>query len=196
MSKKNMQNPAIFLDRDGTINVDSGYLREPAAVELIPGAAQAIREWNESGFPVIVISNQSGVARGMMSLATMVAVHQAILQLLAKEGAFINASYFCPHHKAGAIPLFSRSCDCRKPGTALISRAIRQHHLDAGQSVMIGDKYSDIAAGNAAGMRTILVKTGNGAAQSRLWRADSSVSQPDAIVEDLSEAAAWWRLNR
>jgi len=144
--------PALFLDRDGTIIRDTGYLRDPDAVKLMPGAATALRVANRLHWPVIVITNQSGLARGLIKPAEYDAVRKRTGALLAEFGARIDAEYFCPHH-----PDFSGPCDCRKPGIALYEQAIRDHAIDAARSGFIGDRWRDVAPALHFGGRGILV---------------------------------------
>ena len=154
-----MDRPAIFLDRDGTINVEKNYLHRIEDWEWIPGAIKAIREFNRAGYLVIVISNQAGIARGFYSEEAVLRLHNHVDMMLAKHGARIDAYFFCPHH-----PQFGeeRNCSCRKPMPGLIRAAQLELGIDLNRSWMIGDKLSDIEAGRAAGVRGILVATGYG----------------------------------
>jgi histidinol-phosphate phosphatase family protein len=143
---------AVFLDRDGTIIDDSGYVRRPDDVKLIAGAAMAIRLAHNVNRPVIVVTNQSGIARGLLTEADYRAVHQRMEQLLAEYGAFLDAEYACPHH-----PDVTGPCDCRKPGLALYERAARDHGLDLAASAYIGDRWRAGAPGGHYGGVAILV---------------------------------------
>ena len=143
---------AVFLDRDGTIIEDAHYIARPEAVRFMPGAARAIRRLNEAALPVIVITNQSGIARGLLTEDAYEAVRRRLDDLLAAEGAHVDATYHCPHH-----PDFGGSCDCRKPGVALFERAARDHAVDLARSFFIGDKWRDIAPAKPLGGRGILV---------------------------------------
>jgi len=143
---------AVFLDRDGTIIHDAEYLQDPDGVELLPGAGQAIGQLNSRGIPVIVVTNQSGIARGLLTEADYEAVRARLDELLAAEGARIDASYFCPHH-----PDFTGPCDCRKPSTQLYRRAAADHGLDLTRSTFIGDRWRDVAPALELGARGILV---------------------------------------
>ena len=170
---------AVFLDRDGTINEDPGYIRRPSELHLIAGAAAAIRALNLRGLPVVVISNQSGIARGYLTRNELDAVNSRLTELLEEGGAAIDALYFCPH-------LPDEGCQCRKPATALVERAAKE--LGVRCSYMVGDKWSDIALSHAAGGRAVLVKTGHGLeALARL----SETEEPDFIAEDLTSAVEW-----
>ncbi|HVZ48118.1 MAG TPA: HAD family hydrolase [Gemmatimonadaceae bacterium] len=145
---------AVFLDRDGTIIRDTGYLATPDDVELLPGAALALRIAHNRQRPVIVVTNQSGIARGLITVPQYEAVRNRMNQLLAEFGAFVDAEYYCPHH-----PDFTGPCDCRKPGLALYEQAARDHGLDLAASAFIGDRWRDIEPARAYGARGILVQS-------------------------------------
>jgi histidinol-phosphate phosphatase family protein len=133
--------PAAFLDRDGTIIHDVEYIRDPEQVALVPGAASAIRRLNDAGIPVIIVTNQSGIARGWLTERDYEAVHEKLRATLRDEnGAWIDASYMCPHH-----PDFTGPCACRKPGPLLFHRAAADHDLDLARSAFIGDRWRDVA---------------------------------------------------
>jgi histidinol-phosphate phosphatase family protein len=144
--------PGVFFDRDGTIIKDTGYIKDPTLVELIPEAVNAVRRVNYAVRPVIVVTNQSGIARGLMTLADYEAVRNRLDDLLAERGVYINAEYFCPHH-----PDFTGPCECRKPGRALFDRAILENAVDAARSAFIGDRWHDIEPARYYGARGILV---------------------------------------
>jgi len=148
---------AVFLDRDGVLIEDVGYLSEPGAVALLPGAAEAVAALRDAGWRVVVITNQSGVARGMLTEARLAEIHARLRELLAVEGAEIDGLYYCPHHPDGDVEAYRRSCDCRKPAPGLLRAAARELEIGLSASWMVGDKASDIAAGAAAGCRTVLV---------------------------------------
>jgi D-glycero-D-manno-heptose 1,7-bisphosphate phosphatase len=153
---------AVFLDRDGTINEEVGYLDRLEKLKLIPGAAQAIRLINESGSKAIIVTNQSGIARGFFDEGFVKAVHIRLGEMLQEEGAFIDGFYYCPHHPTEGRGLYLRACDCRKPAPGLLVRAAAEHAVDPARSHMVGDTLKDIAAANRAGMPGILVMTGYG----------------------------------
>ena len=148
------RSPAVFLDRDGTIIADRHYLRDPASVALIPGAAWAIARLNDAAIPVIVVTNQSGIGRGYFSNAEYERVASRLDELLAAEGARIDASYMCPHAPDTRDP-----CACRKPGVRLYEQAIADHDLDGAASFFVGDMWRDIAPARSFGGRGILVPT-------------------------------------
>ena len=148
--------PVVFLDRDGVVNADIGYLWRREDCVWIPGAPAAIRLFNERGWPVVVITNQSGVARGYYREEDVQALHGGMNNELHQLGARIDAFYFCPHHPKGAIAAYTRECDCRKPRPGLILQAMDDWRADPGTSFLIGDKDSDMTAAEAAGIRGYL----------------------------------------
>lgn len=149
--------PAAFLDRDGCIIEDSGFVKDPGAVTLVPGAADAIRRLNSAGWPVVVITNQSGIARGLLSEADYHAVARRTDQLLAGEGAWLDATYMCPHW-----PELSGPCDCRKPGLKHYRDAIAAFDIDPARSLYCGDKLTDLLPARILGGKGLLVRTGEG----------------------------------
>src|SRR5882672_6284479 len=148
---------AVFLDRDGTIVEDPGFLHEPEKVTLLPGAAEAIRRLNEAGYRVVIVTNQSGIARGRYTVADYEAVQRRLGELLAAKGARIDAAYFCPHH-----PLLSGPCECRKPGVKLFREAQAAFDIDFSRSWWVGDRLSDVQPARLLGGEGILVATGEG----------------------------------
>jgi D-glycero-D-manno-heptose 1,7-bisphosphate phosphatase len=175
-----MRRGAVFLDRDGTIIHDAEYIRDPAAVRLLPGAAGAIARLNARGFPVIVVTNQSGIARGLLTPRDYDRVHGRLQELLAAEGAHIDAGYLCPHH-----PDFTGGCECRKPGTLLYRQAAAELHLDLGRSTYVGDRWRDVAPGLELGGRGILISNRWTPADD-LRRAESEAEVE--VVESLDQA--------
>lgn len=149
-------NGVVFLDRDGVINADIGYLWRREDFVWIPGAPAAIRLFNERGRPVVVVTNQSGVARGYYTEQDVESLHRWMNAELNRQGARIDAFYFCPHHPDGAIPEYTRVCDCRKPQPGMLLQAMEDWRADPAKSVLIGDKESDVAAAAAAGIRGYL----------------------------------------
>lgn len=178
---------AVFLDRDGTLNVEKGHISDPGMLELISGAGAAVQSLNKAGLLAIVVTNQPVIARGETTFAGMDRIHARLDSLLGKEGAYIDRLYFCPHHPdggyAGEVAELKMPCRCRKPGTAMIDAAVEDLHIDRSASWMIGDSTSDIAAGKAAGLRTILVRTGAGGGDGRSdIPADHVATDIDAAV--------------
>lgn len=154
MAETHAGTPALFLDRDGTIIHDEHYIATPQQVALIPGVAAAIRRANEAGVLVVVVTNQSGIARGLLTTEDYERVHRRMSELLAAEGAHVDAAYFCPHH-----PEFNGPCSCRKPGTLLFQQAATAHGIDLSRSAFIGDHWRDALPALSFGGRGILVPT-------------------------------------
>lgn len=154
---------AVFIDRDGTINEEVGYLDRPEKLRLIPGAAEAIRLINLSGMKAVVVTNQSGVARGLFDEVLVGEVHARLRELLRMEGGTLDGIYFCPHHPTEGRGQYLLSCDCRKPAPGLLLKAAAELNLDPASSYMVGDTINDIEAGERAGARGVLVRTGYGA---------------------------------
>jgi D-glycero-D-manno-heptose 1,7-bisphosphate phosphatase len=161
MNGKNRQ-VAIFLDRDGTINEEIGYMDRMEKLRLIPGAAKAIRLINASGMKAVVVTNQSGVARGIFTESFVAEIHARLGEMLRAEGASVDGIYFCPHHPTDGRGDYLRECECRKPAPGLLLRAAAELHLDPVRSYMVGDTLKDIEAGVRAGAEGILVRTGYG----------------------------------
>lgn len=153
---------AIFLDRDGTINIEKEYLHRPEDLEFITGAPEAIARLNKAGFLVIVVTNQSGVARGYFSIDDVNRLHQVLQQQLVDQGAHIDAFYLCPHHPHKGVDPYRIDCDCRKGKPGMLIRAAVEWDIDLSTSFMVGDKESDLLAGIAAGCHPCLVTTGHG----------------------------------
>lgn len=153
---------ALFLDRDGSLIVEKAYLDDPAHVELLPGAAEAIARLNRAGWLVIVVTNQSGVARGLFDFDRVQEIHAEIDRQLARAGAHIDAWLVCPHHPDGVVSGYAIRCDCRKPEPGLLLKAAKRYGIDLSHCVMAGDKATDVQAGEAAGCRSWLLLTGYG----------------------------------
>ncbi|HLF19775.1 MAG TPA: HAD family hydrolase [Bacteroidota bacterium] len=175
----------IFFDRDGTINAEVDFLSDPDELTLIPGAAEAIRGANRLGMRVFVITNQSGIARGLLTEKDLEKVHKRLEELLLKHRAHIDAIYYCPHHPEFGKPPYNVSCDCRKPGTGMLTTAAREFGIDLSKSFVVGDRFVDMKAGENAGCKTILVLTGYGAAEKQECLARARV---DHIAEDAFSA--------
>jgi D-glycero-D-manno-heptose 1,7-bisphosphate phosphatase len=170
--------PAVFLDRDGTLIEDRHYLRDPDLVQLLPGAADAVRRLNAAAIPAVVVTNQSGIARGLLTEADYAATARRLDELLAGEDARLDGHYHCPH-----LPGVTGPCDCRKPGPLLYERAARDLDLDLAASWWVGDRERDLEAADRFGGRAILVLTGAGLEESRQPR-----DVPRAIAADLLAA--------
>lgn len=163
----------MFLDRDGTINVEKNYLYRIEDWEWIDGAPEAIRQFNQSGFKVVVVSNQAGIARGMYGRADVDNLHAFVSAGLRKIGATIDAFYYCPHHPECGE---ARTCSCRKPSPGMFLRAAEELNIDLSRSWMIGDRLVDVQAAKAANVASILVRTGYGATDVRLSAHDQLVA--------------------
>jgi D-glycero-D-manno-heptose 1,7-bisphosphate phosphatase len=179
--------PAIFLDRDGVIIDDVHHLSAPSQVQIIPGSAEAIAALNRAGWPVVVVTNQSGVARGLFTLDVLHAVHRRISEQLLGKGARVEAYFFCPHHPAAEVAEYRLECSCRKPRPGMLVRAARELGLDLAGSWMIGDRDTDLQAGAAAGTRTILVRTGYGASLDAA-SLDRNALNLEVVAKDLADA--------
>ncbi|HVC09001.1 MAG TPA: D-glycero-beta-D-manno-heptose 1,7-bisphosphate 7-phosphatase [Elusimicrobiota bacterium] len=190
------KNKAVFLDRDGVIVTEADYLRHEKDLSLMPGAAPALVRLRRAGFKLVVVTNQSGVARGYFTLSTLARIHRALRRMLREKGARLDAIYFCPHHpEAGrraagrnrSSETFSASagvrCLCRKPGTAMLEKAAKRFGIDFASSYFVGDTTTDVRTAKNAGCRSILVKTGYGG-KDGAYRV-----KPDAIARDLAHAA-------
>jgi len=187
--------PAVFLDRDGVVIEDSHYLGDATHVRLVPGAAESIAALNRAGWVVVVVTNQSGVARGLFPLASVDEVHERIGALLRERGASIDAFQFCPHHPEAEIAQFRLECQCRKPKPGMLHRAGKERGLDLGASWMIGDRPSDLQAGAAAGCRTVLVRTGYGTLVNE-DELDRAALHLELVADDLADAVKRLGLGR
>lgn len=181
-----MNRIGIFLDRDGTVNEEVDYLSSPLDLHLIPGAAEAIREANESAFKVFIITNQSGIARGILTEDRLSEIHAALVSKLAEHHANIDAIYYCPHHPDFGEAPYRASCDCRKPATGMIDRAAQRFGIDLGKSFVIGDRMIDVQTGNNSGATSILVLTGCGRQELELCRVHGV--PVGHVAEDLLDA--------
>ncbi len=171
-------NKAVFLDRDKTIiEDDEGYISDPARVKLLPDVGSAIKKLNDNGFMVIVVSNQSGIGRGMFNEQDLESIHQKMTDLLQKEQATIDDIFYCPHHAEAKVEKFRKDCTCRKPLPGMIIKAAMNHKIDLNQSYCVGDEERDIEAGINAGCRTI-----------RITKQTDVESKADYKVNDLNKA--------
>jgi len=182
-----MKRRAVFIDRDGTIAEEVGYINHVSRFRLFPYAASAIRHLNESDWLAIVITNQAGVARGYFSEDTVELVHAAMRKELESAGARLDAIYYCAHHPSVGEPPYRLDCDCRKPKPGLISRAAKDFDLDLETSWMVGDRYSDVELARNAGVRSVFVMSGYGRGEWEHQRPNWT-EQPDWVAENLLEA--------
>lgn len=179
MSNK-ANNKAIFLDRDGVINVERSYISTPEELQLYPFTSEAIREINKAGYLTIVITNQSAIAQGMLDITGLEVIHKKLRSELAKDGAHVDAIYYCPHHPTKGIGEYKAICQCRKPNPGMLLKAAEEHAIDLSNSYFIGDSERDIIAGKKAGCQTIGVNTGYGLKESKI--------KPDFQVANLLDA--------
>ncbi len=178
------RNKAVFLDRDGTIIVHEHYLSSPDQLKLLPNVAEGIRLFKEHGYLIIVVTNQSGVARGFFDEEHLVLIHKKLLRMLKDAGVVIDDIYYCPHHIEGIVEEYRVECDCRKPRPKMLLDAARQHRIDLTKSLMIGDSETDMQAGKNAGCTSILIRNGcpDGTKS-------GSMTGTNYVVKDLLEAA-------
>jgi D-glycero-D-manno-heptose 1,7-bisphosphate phosphatase len=178
-------NKAVFLDRDGVLNVEKDYLHRTEDFEFLPGVPQALHLLKEAGFLLIVVTNQSGVARGYFSLEAVHQLHRHLQQELVPYGVAVDGFYICPHHPEYGSENEATDCLCRKPLPGMIEKAVSDFSIDPARSYLVGDKLSDIDAGRAAGCRCLLVRTGYGATFT------AAVPKDVVIVDDLLAAAGF-----
>lgn len=171
----------VFIDRDGTINVNVEYLDTPDNFQMYPGVAEGIKKLQDAGFKILVVTNQSGIARGFFTEETLNKIHERMKNELSEKNASIDGLYYCPHHP-------DDNCDCRKPKTAMFEKAIKDHDVDVSQSFIIGDRMMDVEAGKKIGCKTILVPERKKMVE--IERKNSSV-KPDYICDDFSSAVSW-----
>jgi D,D-heptose 1,7-bisphosphate phosphatase len=174
--------PAVFLDRDDTILADPGYLADPGAVELLPGAGEALASLRRDGYKLVVVTNQSGIARGLLDESTLAAVNDELRQRLAEHSVRLDGIYYCPYHPEGTVEGYVRDSDLRKPRPGMLLRAAEELDLDLAASWMVGDSVRDVEAGRRAGCGTVLLSADPAAADA---------AQADHVATDLAAAAAW-----
>ena len=184
-----MTRPAVFLDRDGTLIEERGYLDRLDLLELFPYTADALRLLNRAGYATVVITNQAAIGRGVIDEPFLAQVHAEIDARLARGNARIDRYYYCPHHPDAEIPALRQVCRCRKPAPGMIEQACREMGLDPSRSVMVGDRWLDVRCGKAAGTRAVMVRTGHGAHEEE--RTPDDV-RADAILNNLMEAVGWF----
>jgi D-glycero-D-manno-heptose 1,7-bisphosphate phosphatase len=185
-----VKRPAVFLDRDGTINEEMGYVNHPSRFVLLPHSAKALRLLNQEGFLAIVVSNQSGVARGYFPETLVHEINDQMRSVLKMEGARVDAIYYCPHHPSGSVPSYRMTCHCRKPSTGLIQLACDHYEIDMDRSFVIGDRLTDMEMARNAGLRGVLVKTGYGMGEMEYVFSRGMV-EPDFVAADLLEGVKW-----
>jgi D-glycero-D-manno-heptose 1,7-bisphosphate phosphatase len=183
-----MKNAALFLDRDGTINEEMGYINHPDRFVVFPFVAESIRIFNALRMKVVVVTNQSGVARGYFDETLVMELHNNLMNIMKEQGAIIDAIYYCPHHPKEGLGHYKVDCDCRKPKPGMVLKAAKDHQIDIENSIMIGDRYKDIIFAKKLNMGSGLVLTGYGRGEytfdKQKWE-----YEPDFIGENLLEVA-------
>jgi D-glycero-D-manno-heptose 1,7-bisphosphate phosphatase len=182
-----MKRRAVFMDRDGTISEEVGYVNHPSRYRVFPFSAEAVRLLNEKGWLALLVTNQAGVARGYFTEDLIGQVHNVLEQEMGRGGAHLDGIYYCAHHPLVGEPPFRLDCDCRKPKPGLILRAAEEFDLDLQESWMIGDRYSDIVLAHNAGVRSCFVLTGYGRGEWEYQR-PAWTSEPEMVAENLLEA--------
>lgn len=185
-----MKNKAVFLDRDGTINEEMGYINHLSRFRIFPFTAKAIALLRENGYKVIVVTNQAGVARGYFTEERVREVHLFLQNRLSKENAQIDKIYYCPHHPTEGNGKYRKTCICRKPNTGMISKAVEDFDIDLSSSYMIGDRYKDVLFAHKVGLKSIMVLTGYGKGEYTYQR-DTWERKPDFLCENLLIAAQY-----
>lgn len=190
MKASNDKRPVVFLDRDGTLNCEAGYIRDLSDLHLIEGAGEAVKRLNMTGIAAILATNQSGAARAYYDEEHILALNEKLVKLLSNKGAFLDAIYYCPHLPDGIVEKYTISCKCRKPGTGLVDRAYEEHpDLDKVRAFVIGDKATDVELARNCGATGILVQTGYGEQVLKgeyQWQV-----KPDFLCESVVEAVDW-----
>ena len=182
--------PALFMDRDGCLIEEMGYINHPSRVRVLPRTPEAIARLNAAGIAAVMATNQAGIARGYFSNETLAAVNAELERQLGALGARLDGLYVCTHHPTAGEPPYRETCECRKPKPGLLLRAAAELGLDLSRSIMVGDKPSDVEAGQAAGAATVLVLTGYGRGEWEYRRHEWTV-KPDHVAEDLFDAVEW-----
>jgi D-glycero-D-manno-heptose 1,7-bisphosphate phosphatase len=183
-----MNRPAVFLDRDGTLLEEAGYLDRLERLVFFPFTVDAIRSLNRAGFPVVVVTNQAGIARGIFKESFVAEAHRHVTDRLTAGGARVDAFYYCPHHPEAVVEAFRQTCDCRKPKPGMLTRAAADLGLALDRSFVVGDRWHDLEAGQRVGARTLLVRTGYGKTEEA---SPSPRVQPSAIVDNVMGAVSW-----
>jgi len=185
-----MKRSAVFMDRDGTINEQMGYINHLSRFIILPGVAEAIRLLNENNFLAIIVSNQSGVARGYFPIELVHEMHATLNRALKVKDAVIDGIYFCPHYPRGDLAEYCHECDCRKPKTGLIDQACENFDIDMSSSYVVGDRYTDMELARRSNLKGVLVETGYGLGDIEYLLPNKSV-KPDHIAKDLLGAVQW-----
>ena len=181
---------AVFMDRDGTVSDEVGYLNHVSRLRVFPWSAEAIRTLNASSLLAVLVTNQAGVARGYFQEEMIGAVHGRLVDELARDGARLDAIYYCPHHPTAGEPPYRSDCECRKPRPGMLARAASEHGVDLAASYVVGDKYSDVRLAHAVGATGVLVLTGYGQGEYEYERA-TWPREPEHVAATLLEAVTW-----
>lgn len=180
--------PAVFLDRDGTLIEEAGYLDRLERLVFYPFSVDAVRVLNRAGLAVVVVTNQAGIARGIFPEPFVAEAHRHVQERLTAGGARIDAFYYCPHHPEASVSQYRMACGCRKPQPGMLQQAAADLDIDLSGSFVVGDRWHDIEAGRTVGSRTVLVRTGYGRTEEAAPKSDL---RADAVVDNLMEAASW-----
>lgn len=185
-----MKKPAVFIDRDGTINEQLGYINHLSRFVILPGVSEAVRLLNKNNWWAIIVSNQGGVARGYYPMELVDEIHGFLKSSLKGQGAIIDGIFFCPHHPAGVVPEYSSGCGCRKPETGLIDKALEAFDIDMSNSYVVGDRHVDIELASRLNLKGVLVKTGYGLGELEYIIPEKRL-KPHHVAEDLLDAVKW-----
>jgi len=177
---------AVFLDRDGTVIEDVGYMESPNQIKFITGSIEAIKSLNEAGYKVVVVTNQAGVARGIVTEDMLQTIDKTLHKWILNGGAYLDGIYYCPHHPEYGVYPYKQVCECRKPAPGMIKKAEKDLKIDLSQSFMVGDKATDVELGKRIGIKSVLVLTGKGSRDK-----ERLTVKPDHIAENLSKATNW-----
>ncbi len=181
---------AVFMDRDGTVSDEVGYLNHVSRLRVYPWSASAIRALNDAGLLAVLVTNQAGVARGYFPETMILDVHARLVEELAAQGATLDAIYYCPHHPTAGEPPYRADCGCRKPRPGMLLQAAAEHDIDLASSYVVGDKYSDVRLAHAVGASGVLVMTGYGRGEYEYER-ETWPRAPEHVAESLEDAVAW-----
>lgn len=181
---------AVFMDRDGTVSDEVGYLNHVSRLRVYPWSASAIRALNDAGLLAVLVTNQAGVARGYFPETMILDVHARLVDELAAQGATLDAIYYCPHHPTAGEPPYRADCECRKPRPGMLLQAAAEHYIDLASSYVVGDKYSDVRLAHAVGASGVLVMTGYGRGEYEYER-ETWPRAPEHVAESLEDAVAW-----
>ncbi len=186
-------NKIIFLDRDGTINKEDGYITKVGQLELYRGTVPALRMLNEAGYGIVIVSNQAGVAKGLLTESELMKINNALLEMLGSENIMVERLYYCPHHPDAVIPEYKKDCECRKPRTGMVQSAEKALNVSARGAYMIGDKLTDMELAHNFGGKGILLQTGYGKEEAR--KINSTAHNPVYIAGDILDAVEWLKAN-